>query len=108
MADDACRHPQRCEVPHRPPLIRRLRLLPQNCRMFQETIPDRPVAAGIGWWEGAGLFLIGTVFDLLGDWRGIPHVVAGSLFDPDSYMRLVRIEAGLRAGHIGSLVPRDG
>ena len=75
--------------------------------MFQETRSDRAVGAAIGWWEGVSLFLIGGVLDLLGDWRGIPYVVAGSLFDPDSYMRLVRIEAGLRAGHIGSVVARD-
>ena len=54
------------------------------------------------------LFAIAVAFDLLGGWRGIPHVVRGGLFNPDSYMRLDRIEAGLRRGHIGYRIPRGG
>jgi hypothetical protein len=54
------------------------------------------------------LFAIAVAFDLLGGWREIPHVVRGGLFNPDSYMRLDRIEAGLRAGHIGYWIPRGG
>lgn len=54
------------------------------------------------------LFAIAVAFDLLGDWRGIAHVVQGGLFNPDSYMRLERIEAGLRRGHIGYWIPRGG
>ena len=54
------------------------------------------------------LFAIAVAFDLLGGWREIPHVVRGGLFNPDSYMRLDRIEAGLRAGHIGYWIPRAG
>ena len=38
----------------------------------------------------------------------LPAVLGGELFDPDSYMRLVRIEEGLRTGHIGHLVSNDG
>ncbi len=58
--------------------------------------------------EAALLFGIAVGFDLLGDWRGIPQVFAGNLFNPDSYIRLVRIEAGLRAGQIGYAIPRGG
>jgi hypothetical protein len=38
------------------------------------------------------------------DWRG---VFAGSLNDPDSYMRLLRIEQGIHAGHFVTVVARD-
>ncbi|HQT46722.1 MAG TPA: hypothetical protein PLY97_05820 [Acidocella sp.] len=40
----------------------------------------------------------------LHDW---PGVLAGSLNDPDSYMRLLRIEQGIRAGHLLTHVARD-
>jgi hypothetical protein len=63
-------------------------------------------APRIGAHEAAVLFLIAVAFDLLGDWRGALRVLNGRLFNPDSYMRLVRIEAGLRSGHIGYLIPR--
>ncbi|MBR0934971.1 hypothetical protein [Bradyrhizobium jicamae] len=35
-------------------------------------------------------------------------VLAGGLFNPDSYMRMVRLEEGVRAGHAVYLVARDG
>lgn len=35
-------------------------------------------------------------------------VLAGGLFNPDSYMRMVRLEEGVRAGHPLYLVARDG
>lgn len=38
------------------------------------------------------------------DW---PAVLAGSLNDPDSYMRLLRIEQGIHAGHLVVNVARD-
>jgi hypothetical protein len=38
----------------------------------------------------------------------LPAVLGGELFNPDSYMRLVRIEEGLRTGHIGHVVSNDG
>lgn len=36
------------------------------------------------------------------------EVLAGGLFNPDSYMRMVRLEDGVRAGHAVYLVARDG
>jgi hypothetical protein len=38
----------------------------------------------------------------------LPAVLGGELFNPDSYMRLVRIEAGLRTGLMGHVVANDG
>jgi hypothetical protein len=38
----------------------------------------------------------------------LPVVLGGELFNPDSYMRLVRIEEGLRAGFMGHVVANDG
>jgi hypothetical protein len=55
------------------------------------------------------LFLIGCLPILAISGRlSLTAVLGGELFDPDSYMRLVRIEEGLRAGHIGHVVSNDG
>ncbi len=56
------------------------------------------------WW----MILAGTLLNVaLGaaDWHG---VLAGSLNDPDSYMRLLRIEQGIQSGHLLTNVTRDG
>jgi hypothetical protein len=80
---------------------------PINSRMPWHRRGDRAVPGGLGRREVAAFFLIGLVLDLLGEWRRIPHVLRGDLYDSDSYMRLVRIEGGLRLGHLGYLIPRD-
>ncbi|MGH7102690.1 MAG: hypothetical protein ACREFJ_09860 [Acetobacteraceae bacterium] len=49
---------------------------------------------------GAGITLLGDVHD----W---PVVLHGGLIDPDSYMRLVRILQGMKAGHLTNLVRGD-
>ncbi|MGH7106607.1 MAG: hypothetical protein ACREFT_08885, partial [Acetobacteraceae bacterium] len=49
---------------------------------------------------GAGITLLGDVHD----W---PVVLHGGLIDPDSYMRLVRILQGLKAGHLTNVVTGD-
>jgi len=53
------------------------------------------------------LFLLAAGLNIvlgLHDW---PAVLAGSLNDPDSYMRLVRLEQGIHAGHLVVSVARD-
>lgn len=40
--------------------------------------------------------------------KGLPEVIAGGLTNPDSYMRLLRLEEGLRHHNIGYIVARDG
>jgi hypothetical protein len=55
------------------------------------------------------LFVIGCLPILAISGRlSLTAVLGGELFDPDSYMRLVRIEEGLRTGHIGHVVANDG
>jgi hypothetical protein len=55
----------------------------------------------------AVLFLLSAVLNILIGARDWPAVLAGSLNDPDSYMRLLRIEQGIRAGHLLLVVARD-
>ncbi len=40
--------------------------------------------------------------------KALPDVLAGGLVNPDSYMRLVRLEEGLRTNALGYVVHRDG
>jgi hypothetical protein len=55
------------------------------------------------------LFVIGCLPVLVISGRfNLSAVLRGELFNPDSYMRLVRIEQGLHAGHIGHVVANDG
>jgi hypothetical protein len=54
------------------------------------------------------LFLLGAALDILVGLHGWGFVLAGNLNDPDSYMRLLRIEQGLHAGHLVNIVARDG
>lgn len=53
------------------------------------------------------LFLLAAGLNILLGWHSWPAVLAGSLNDPDSYMRLLRIEQGIRAGHLVVSVARD-
>lgn len=55
----------------------------------------------------AGLFALGAGLNILLGWHGWPAVLHGSLNDPDSYMRLVRLRAGIAAGHMVNIVKRD-
>jgi hypothetical protein len=57
-----------------------------------------------GW---AGLFLLGAALNILAGWTAWPDVLAGSLNDPDSYMRLERILQGIAQGHLVNVVARD-
>jgi hypothetical protein len=54
-----------------------------------------------------GLFLLAAGLNILLGLHDWPAVLAGSLNDPDSYMRLVRLEQGIRAGHLVITVARD-
>jgi hypothetical protein len=55
----------------------------------------------------AWLFLLSAGLNILVGARAWPSVLAGSLNDPDSYMRLLRIERGIQAGHLLLRVARD-
>ena len=53
------------------------------------------------------LFLIAAGLNILLGLHDWPSVLAGSLNDPDSYMRLLRLEQGIHAGHLVVVVARD-
>jgi hypothetical protein len=59
--------------------------------------------------EGIVCFLLAASIDAtLGLAMGkLGEVLAGGLFNPDSYMRMVRLEEGVRAGHPAYFVTRD-
>jgi hypothetical protein len=57
-----------------------------------------------GWF---GLFLLGAGLNILAGLQGWPHVFAGNLVDPDSYMRLERLAQGIAQGHLVNSVARD-
>ena len=50
------------------------------------------------------LFVLGAAMQMLVGARGFAHVWHGGLVDPDSYMRLLRIEQGLKLGHLVNTV----
>ncbi|GLR67400.1 hypothetical protein GCM10010909_20810 [Acidocella aquatica] len=53
------------------------------------------------------LFLLAAALNIVAGAHQWPGVLAGSLNDPDSYMRLLRLEDGIRAGHLVITVARD-
>ncbi len=53
------------------------------------------------------LFLLAAGLNIVQGAHEWPSVLAGSLNDPDSYMRLLRIEQGIHAGHLVVRVARD-
>ena len=53
------------------------------------------------------LFLLSAGLNILVGLHDWPLVLGGSLQDPDSYMRLLRIEQGIRAGHLLTNVAGD-
>ncbi len=53
------------------------------------------------------LFLLAAGLNIVLGAHEWPSVLAGSLNDPDSYMRLLRIEQGIHAGHLVVNVARD-
>ncbi len=55
----------------------------------------------------AGMALAAAVITVLASATTIPAVLHGTLIDPDSYMRLVRLRQGLHAGHLLNVVRRD-
>ena len=52
-------------------------------------------------------FLLAAAMQLAGSAGSFAHVWQGGLVDPDSYMRLLRIEQGLKLGHLVNMVHRD-
>ncbi|HET9147169.1 MAG TPA: hypothetical protein VFN77_03900 [Acetobacteraceae bacterium] len=53
------------------------------------------------------IFCLAAGLDLLIGARDIGLVLHGGLIDPDSYMRLLRIQQGLSQGHLVNMVRRD-
>lgn len=53
------------------------------------------------------LFCAAGVLSVLASFRTIWPVLHGNLVDPDSFMRLLRIQQGLRTGHLVNIVNRD-
>jgi hypothetical protein len=53
------------------------------------------------------LFALAACVNIVLGLHAWPAVLAGSLNDPDSYMRLLRIEQGIRAGHFVTTVAGD-
>ncbi len=62
-------------------------------------------------WHASALYgaiaLAGALMEILASGRSVPLVLHGGLIDPDSFMRLVRIEQGIRLGHLVNMVQRD-
>jgi hypothetical protein len=53
------------------------------------------------------VFFAAVACDLLMGWRSWAAVASGALFDPDSYVRLIRIRDGLAHGGFGYMLPGD-
>lgn len=71
--------------------------------------PGRAVTnRSIGRMEAFACFLLPALIACVTGSRFLPGVLAGGLFNPDSYMRLLRIEQMLRQHHIAYIVQRDG
>jgi hypothetical protein len=62
----------------------------------------------LSWSEAATYFTLGVVLDVLVALTKLPEVLAGSLLNPDSYMRLVRLQEMLQAHAVLHAVARDG
>ena len=60
------------------------------------------------WREGAAYFAFAALIDLAVGIPAAPQVLIGSLLNPDSYMRLVRLQDGLREHTLLDIVARDG
>jgi hypothetical protein len=62
-------------------------------------------------WRASALYgaiaLAGALMEILASGRSVALVLHGGLIDPDSFMRLVRIEQGIRLGHLLNMVQRD-
>jgi hypothetical protein len=78
----------------------------QNKKCFFFFWPGFELMTGCKFW--LGLFLLGAGFNIVAGAESWPAVFAGSLNDPDSYMRLERIFQGVQAGHLTDFVARDG
>jgi hypothetical protein len=62
----------------------------------------------LSWSEAATYFTLGLVIDVLLALTTLPKVFAGSLINPDSYMRLVRLREMLQGHAVLHAVARDG
>src|SRR5690348_252256 len=58
--------------------------------------------------EAAAYFLLAVMLDLVLGLRAPGNVLAGSLLNPDSYMRMVRLRDMLAQHALLDVVPRDG
>src|SRR5690242_2703350 len=62
----------------------------------------------IGRMEALACFLLPALIACATASQFLPRLLAGGLLNPDSYMRLLRIEEMLREHHVTYVVPRDG
>jgi hypothetical protein len=69
----------------------------------QIDVPARP-----GKWDWLLYALLPALISSAMSMKALPEVLAGGLVNPDSYMRLVRLENGLRNHAPGYVVLRDG
>ena len=69
---------------------------------------DARLQLGLGVREGLLYALLPMVISFASRAKGLPEVLAGGLTNPDSYMRLERLEEGLRHHDVGYIVARDG
>jgi hypothetical protein len=73
--------------------------------MLQKLTPQPPFTPA----QGIVCFLLAAGLDVvMGLMANLGAVLAGGLINPDSYMRMVRLEEEVRAGHAVYLVARDG
>lgn len=66
-------------------------------------VPTRPNS-----WDWLLYALLPSLTAVAMSIRSLPDVLAGGLVNPDNYMRLVRLEEGLRTNAVGYVVHRDG
>jgi hypothetical protein len=84
-----------------------VRALQDRDPMTQRTRQDnRSLRIGIG--EGLLYALLPMLIAMATGIRTLPGVIAGGLLNPDSYMRIVRLEAALQHHEFGYIVARDG
>jgi hypothetical protein len=62
----------------------------------------------IGVWHGLLFALLPMAISVAVGAKTLPSVLAGGLVNPDSYMRLVRLESELRHHDVGYIVAREG
>ena len=66
-----------------------------------------PIGPALSWSEGLSYFVIALVLDIVIGLRTFPSVLQGSLVNPDTYMRLVRLRESIAEQTLVHVVSRD-